>query len=169
MPECPIRPTAPLLPHSGHMVLLDEVLAYDSQSLHATATLRPNCLLLPAGSTSLPVWMGMEIMAQGIAAWSGAHALDRGEPVRLGFLLGSRKLTLGVSEIPVGTVLDIHIALSLEDNLGMGVFDCSLNCRQPAPGHEHNMPPGMVLLSGSLNVYSPKSDQALQEVVHKQQ
>ena len=164
---CPITNVAPLLPHSGCMVLLDSITDYGDHHLTATAAIGEDHILLQNGR--LPCMLGMEIMAQGIAAWSGAHALDRGEPVRLGFLLGSRKLTLGVSEIPVGTVLDIHITLSLEDNLGMGVFDCSLNCRQPAPGHEHIMPPGTVLLSGSLNVFSPKSDQALQEVVHKQQ
>lgn len=163
MPECPITHPARLLPHSGRMVLLDQVLHYDEHSLHATATLRPDCLLLPAGSRSLPAWLGMEIMAQGIGAWAGAHALDRGEPVRLGFLLGTRKLQWPAAEIPVGTVLDVHTALSWQDSSGMGVFDCSLRCRRPAPASA--ITPGTLLLSAALNVFSPGSDEILQQTL----
>ena len=40
MPEkliCPITHIAPLLPHSGHMVLLDCITEYGDEYLHATA------------------------------------------------------------------------------------------------------------------------------------
>ena len=92
MPEkliCPITHIAPLLPHSGHMVLLDCITEYGDDYLHATAHVGEKHILLQAGS--LPVLAGMEIMAQGIAALAGCHAHNRGEPVRLGFLLGTRK------------------------------------------------------------------------------
>lgn len=161
MPQCPIHNVAPLLPHSGNMVLLDQITHYDAQSLHAIALIRPECILLPAGADSLPIWMGGEILAQGIGAWAGAHALDRGEPVRLGFLLGSRKLQFGAPAIPVGTHLDIHIHLSLQDETGMGVFDCILQCREPAPGFAESLPPGKVLVQGAMNVFSPNNDAIL--------
>ncbi|MDO4694024.1 MAG: thioester dehydrase [Eikenella sp.] len=163
MPECPITRPADLLPHSGRMVLLDQVLSYDDHNLHATATLRPDCLLLPPGSDRLPAWMGMEIMAQGIGAWAGARALDQGQPVRLGFLLGTRKLQFGVPDIPVGTVLDVRTALSWQDSSGMGVFDCSLSCRQAAPGS--TLAPDALLLAAALNVFSPASDEILQQTL----
>ena len=92
MPQCPIKQPAALLPHSGRMVLLDEVLSYDDNNLHAVCTIRPDCILLPDGANALPGWLGLEIMAQGVGAWAGAHALDAGRPVQLGFLLGTRKL-----------------------------------------------------------------------------
>lgn len=161
MPQCPIHNVAPLLPHSGNMVLLDQILHYDAHNLHATALLRPGCILLPPGHDALPIWMGGEILAQGIGAWAGAHALDRGEPVRLGFLLGSRKLQCSVPAIPVGTDLDIRIQLSLQDDTGMGVFDCTLLCRTPPPGYAGHMPAGTILMHGAMNVFSPTSDEAL--------
>ncbi|MDO5091759.1 MAG: thioester dehydrase [Cardiobacteriaceae bacterium] len=165
MPHTPIDNVAALLPHSGNMVLLDTIHHYDAQSLHASARLRPGCILLPSGHNALPIWMGGEILAQGIGAWAGAHALDRGQPVRLGFLLGSRKLHCDVAAIPIGTELDIHIRLSLQDDTGMGVFDCTLSCRTPAPGHEAHMPPGTRLMHGAMNVFSPASDAILEQTL----
>ena len=147
------------------MVLLDEVLSYDSNSLHAVCTIRPDCILLPDGANALPGWLGMEIMAQGVGAWAGAHALDAGRPVQLGFLLGTRKLTFGLPEIPVGIVLDVQINLSWQDNAtNMGVFDCTLACRTPPPGRE-DLTPGTLLLSGALNVFSPTSREALDAIL----
>ena len=54
MPQCPIKQPAALLPHSGRMVLLDEVLSYDDNSLHAVCTIRSDCILLPDGANALP-------------------------------------------------------------------------------------------------------------------
>ena len=57
MQPCPIKPTDHLLPHSGRMVLLDEVLSYDDTSLHAVCTILPDCILLPPDSPdALPGW-----------------------------------------------------------------------------------------------------------------
>jgi len=147
------------------MVLLDEVLSYDDNSLHAVCTIRPDCILLPDGANALPGWLGLEIMAQGVGAWAGAHALDAGRPVQLGFLLGTRKLTFGLPEIPVGIVLDVQINLSWQDNAtNMGVFDCALACRTPPPGRD-DLTPGTLLLSGALNVFSPTSREALDAIL----
>lgn len=166
MPQCPITEVAPFLPHSGRMVLLDSILDYDEQHLSARATICANHILLPVGADALPAHLGMEIMAQGVAAWAGVQAADRGEAVRLGFLLGTRKLHIGCPTIPVGTVLAIEVVQSWQDNSGMGVFDCTLNCVQAAAGFEQTMPVGMELLGGSLNVFSPRSDEALAQLLH---
>ena len=147
------------------MVLLDEVLSYDDDNLHAACTIRPDCILLPDGANALPGWLGLEIMAQGVGAWAGAHALDAGRPVQLGFLLGTRKLTFGLPEIPVGTVLDVQITLSWQDNAtNMGVFDCTLACRTPPPGRD-DLASGTLLLSGALNVFSPTNREALDAIL----
>ena len=165
MQPCPIKPTDHLLPHSGRMVLLDEVLSYDDTSLHAVCTIRSDCILLPDGANALPGWLGLEIMAQGVGAWAGAHALDAGRPVQLGFLLGTRKLHFARPEIPVGTVLDVQINLSWQDNAtNMGVFDCALTCRIPPPGRD-DLASGTLLLSGALNVFSPTNREALDAIL----
>ena len=104
MLSCPISDVAALLPHSGHMVLLDEVLAYDHESLQASAHIGADHVLMQPDGT-VPAWMAMEIMAQCIAALDGIHAHNGGESVRLGFLLGTRKLHLFADTLPVGCTL----------------------------------------------------------------
>lgn len=168
MPLCPIDNPAPYLPHSGKMVLLSSIVSYDEHGLHATAHVGPEHILLPQGEDALPVYLGAEIMAQGIAAWAGLHAADRGEPVRLGFLLGTRKLVFGTDYIPIGTHLDIYVRQSWQDGSGMGVFDCEMRCRQPENGADGTMPAGMLLLHGSLNVFCPQNDGELDKILQSE-
>lgn len=164
-PQLPITNPEPLLPHSGHMVLLDTIQQYDAQSLHATATIHTNHILLPLKQTALPIWLGSEILAQGIGAWAGIQAKQQGKEIQLGFLLGSRKLHFFYDDIPVGTELNIYITQSYQDNTGMGVFDCLLSCRQPAPNHEHKMPVNSHLIQGNLTVFSPTNHNQLQNIL----
>ena len=139
---------AKLLPHSGHMMLLDKIISCDEHSLQAWAHIGAEHILLPLGADALPSYLGAEIMAQGVAAWAGAHHLARGEAVRLGFLLGTRKLMFSQPAIAVGTELLVVVKQSWQDQSGMGVFDCELRHRYTDE----------VLVHGAMNVFSPSSD-----------
>lgn len=162
MLSCPIRDVAPLLPHSGHMVLLDEVTAYDADSLSALASIGAGHALLQDDGT-VPAWMAMEIMAQCVAAWEGCHAHNRGEPVRLGFLLGTRKLQLHADALPVGCQLAASAQQSIRDNNGFAVFDCRLTVLSAPAGWP--LPPQGLVAEAALNVFSPPDLQAyLQQV-----
>lgn len=149
---CPIAPVAPLLPHSGAMVLLDAVLAYDEEFLCAAAHIGAEHALLQADGT-VPAWMAMEIMAQCIAALEGVHAHNRGEAVRLGFLLGTRKLNLFAAALPVGCRLQAEARLSIRDSNGFAVFDCGLHVVD-APEH-FRLPENGRVAQAALNVFSP--------------
>ena len=134
-------PLAELLPHAGDMILIDEVLSFDDEQIHTTLTVKPDGLFsLPDGS--LPAWVGVELMAQSVAAFAGCHARLKGNPVELGFLRGTRKFECNVAAFPAGSELIIHGIRSLEDDNGMGVFECHIN----APGIE---------ASARLNVFRP--------------
>jgi predicted hotdog family 3-hydroxylacyl-ACP dehydratase len=65
-------------------------------------------------------------MAQSVAAYAGCRARQKGEAVELGFLLGTRKFECNVEHFPAGAELNIHGLRSLEDDNGMGVFECHL-------------------------------------------
>jgi len=118
-------PLAELIPHAGDMILIDQVLSFDEEQIHTRATVKPGCLFnRPDGS--LPAWVGIELMAQSVAAYAGCHARRKGEPVALGFLLGTRKFECNVEHFPAGAELSIHGLRSLEDDNGMGVFECHL-------------------------------------------
>lgn len=132
---------ADLLPHTGEMILLDEVVSCESESLTARATVRP-CLFSQPDS-SLPNWVGLELMAQAVAAWAGWQARQAGESVKPGFLLGTRHYECQVEAFSPGTVLTIHVEQTIRDNAGMAVFFCRI-----ADGLH-------TIAQASLNVYQP--------------
>ncbi len=119
-------PIAELLPHAGDMILLDGVERFDDDSVEALLQV-PADGLLSAADGSLPAWVGVEIMAQSVAAFAGCHARQAGQPVELGFLLGTRNYQCNVESFPVGTQLRVRAMRSLQDDNGMGVFECHLD------------------------------------------
>ena len=140
-------PIAELLPHAGEMILLDTVLEHGPE--HALCSRR-----VPAGGLfhdadgSLPAWMGVELMAQAIAAWAGCRAKAKGEPVRLGFLLGTRHYTCNVVAFAPGSELRGEARRDFHDDSRMGVFACRIE----AAG---------VLAEARLTVFSPPDASAL--------
>lgn len=130
-----------LIPHAGNMILLDEVLSCDSERIEVRLVVRPGGLL-NADDGSLPAWTGIELMAQAIAAFAGIQARRAGLPVELGFLLGTRKYTCNVEHFPAGSELRIRALCSLQDDNGMGVFECHLT----GPG---------IQAEARLNVFRP--------------
>ena len=134
-------PLAELIPHAGDMILIDEVLSFDAEQIHTRTTVRPGGLFNLADG-AMPAWVGVELMAQSVAAYAGCQARSKGEAVELGFLLGSRKFECNVEQFPAGSLLQIHALRSLQDDNGMGVFECRLT----GPGIE---------AFARLNVYRP--------------
>ncbi|MDF0734037.1 hotdog family protein [Pseudomonas entomophila] len=134
-------PLAELLPHAGDMILIDQVDSCDEEQIHTRTAVRPGGLFNREDG-SLPAWLGLELMAQSVAAYAGCRARRLGQPVELGFLLGTRKFECNVEHFPAGAELHIHAQRSLEDDNGMGVFECHLR----GPG---------IHASARLNVYRP--------------
>ena len=119
-------PIAELLPHAGEMILIDEVVHYSAESVETRLVVRPGGLFNQADG-SLPAWVGIELMAQSVAAYAGCQARQAGLPVELGFLLGTRKFECNVERFPAGAELRIKALRSLQDDNGMGVFECHLD------------------------------------------
>lgn len=130
---------AELLPHDGQMVLLDKVLDYDQESLMAEVVVRDDGLF--AEGNQVPAWIGIEYMAQTVAAHGGVMCHLAGRPIMLGFLLGTRRYNSNVSSFKVGTRLMIKVTRIIEDQ-GLGVFDCHIS----AEG---------INVSAKVNVYQP--------------
>lgn len=155
--RCPVTAVAPLLPHSGNMVLLDEIVTYDAEQLQARAEIRDDHVFLQP-DRSVPVWLAVEIMAQGIAAFDGCHATDEGRPVRLGFLLGSRKLILHQNHLPVGAKLEVIVRASVSDGSGFSLFDCQLRWLNAPKDISAQLPAGTLVAEGTLNVFQPSDN-----------
>lgn len=119
-------PLAELLPHAGDMILIDQVESFDEEQIRTRLTVRPGGLFNREDG-SLPAWVGIELMAQSVAAYAGCRARQQGKAVELGFLLGTRRFECNVEHFPAGAELQVHALRSLEDENGMGVFECHLN------------------------------------------
>jgi predicted hotdog family 3-hydroxylacyl-ACP dehydratase len=114
-----------LVPHSGQMVLLDRALEADADHLCAEVRIHEASML--AGTDGVGSWVGIEYMAQAIAAHAGWLALQRGEEVKVGFLLGSRKYEARVANFALGSVLRVNVRRVLQSENGLGAFECRID------------------------------------------
>ncbi len=132
-----------LIPHRPPMVLIDRILEVGPEHLVSEAVISADKpFLAPDGS--LPAWAGIELMAQSIAAYAGAQARAAGEPIRVGFLLGTRRYESSCASFPALAVLTIRVQKLLLDEQGLGVFECRIDS---AHG----------VITANLNVYEPRN------------
>jgi predicted hotdog family 3-hydroxylacyl-ACP dehydratase len=114
-----------LVPHAGPMVLLDRVISVDEDSLLAEVRIRSDSLF--CNTDGVGAWVGIEYMAQAIGAWAGYTAQLRGEPVKLGFLLGTRRYDCSRPVFTLGSLLQVHVQRVFQDENGLGSFECSID------------------------------------------
>jgi predicted hotdog family 3-hydroxylacyl-ACP dehydratase len=141
----PSYAVAEVVPHAGRMLLIDEILDYGSHSLTACVTIRESSLFL-TGNT-VPAWVGIEYMAQSIAAWAGVQARLRGEPVKTGYLLGSRQYQASHPAFALGDTLTIVVNKQYHEG-ELAVFDCRIAG-------------SAISVSATLNVFQPINDNLL--------
>lgn len=124
-PSQTFPPIEELLPHRDPMLLLDRVLAADAHSLTAERT-------VPAGAWhsdeagAMPLWIGLELMAQAVAAHVSLQARLRGAPPKRGVLLGTKSLRATRAAAPAGSVLHVSARLVYRDDSGLGAYDCAI-------------------------------------------
>lgn len=137
-------PVAALLPHAPPMILLDEVVSYDDESLLAAVTITASSLFL--ARDGVPGHVGIEYMAQACGAYAGVHALDSGDPVRIGLLLGTRDYRVLAPWFRVGDHLRIAVALVFRDE-PVAAFACTITID------------GKLVADAQLKVYHSEDDQ----------
>jgi predicted hotdog family 3-hydroxylacyl-ACP dehydratase len=113
-----------LIPHSGAMVLLDRIIAIDEESLCAEVRIHSDSLFCSASGVG--GWVGLEYMAQTIAAFAGYTASLRGEAAKPGFLLGARRYECTRPMFSLGSLLKIHVRRVLQSESGLGSFQCRI-------------------------------------------
>jgi predicted hotdog family 3-hydroxylacyl-ACP dehydratase len=107
------------------MVLLDRVLEVGDSHIFVELKVRED-KLFSSPDHSVPAWLGLEYMAQAIAAYSGYQRKCRGEAIGLGFLLGTRYFECSVGSFPSGARLTVKAEKIIEAANDMSVFDCLL-------------------------------------------
>lgn len=109
------------VPHRATMLLLDALL--EASAEHAVASVRVPRDGMFNQLQGVPTWVTVEYMAQTVAAWAGWCALERGDAVKVGFLLGTRKLQVTQPFVPAGAQLSVRVQCELLAGNGLGMFD----------------------------------------------
>jgi predicted hotdog family 3-hydroxylacyl-ACP dehydratase len=142
-------PIAKLVPHTASMLLLDRVVAADAESLEAEVDITAATLF--ADADGVGSWIGVEYMAQAVAAFAGMQAMQHAKqhpdtthrPPKVGFLLGSRRYTASCGHFALGRTLRVHVLRLLQADNGLGSFDCFI-----ADGDER-------IATAALTVFQP--------------
>ena len=143
-----LPPIADLVPHSGAMCLLDSVLEIGEE--HLIARITPDRQDPFANDHGIPGWVGLEWLAQAIAAWSGRAAREAGGEPRIGFLLGSRHYHCDVEHFVFDSPVEVKVELDYRADNGLGAFRGELRDTEDRR-----------LAHATLNVFQPDSAETL--------
>lgn len=116
-----------VLPHAAPMILIDEIIEFSAEQMIAALTVPSAGLFNDAAlNGDVPAWVGIEYMAQTVAAHSGWKARLAGCAPSVGFLLGTRKFESNVGAFPAGARLIVTATEVMQGDNGMAVFDCEI-------------------------------------------
>lgn len=135
-------PIREFLPHEPPMVLLDRIVSYEEPKLVTEITIRPGIPFYD--ENGVPGWIGLEYMAQSVAAYAGVQAHLREAPPSIGFLLGTRAYKCAVTQFPLGVKLKILVESLFVDS-GLASFSCCIEIESP-------------IAFATINVYQPDND-----------
>ena len=144
-----LPPIREIVPHDGPMLLVGDVVSHMPElTVCRVDVARSRLFARPDGR--VPAWVGLEYMAQCVAAHGGLVARGMGDAPRPGLFLGTRSVQLAVDLFEPDEVLQVS-ARHLRGDLGLAAFAC----RVERPGAERP------LLEGNLSVYVVKDIEEL--------
>jgi predicted hotdog family 3-hydroxylacyl-ACP dehydratase len=109
------------------MLLLDQVTDMAGDSFEAEVTLTPDSEFCENGQVG--AWVGIEYMAQTVAAFAGSEGLAAGGKIKVGFLLGTRQYECKAPYFKAGSTLRIRVKKVLHDPQGLSVVECALSLK----------------------------------------
>lgn len=121
MPEYPV---AEVLPHAGPMILINEIVHWETDRISTQVHINQSSQF--AQAAGVPTWVGIEYMAQTIAALAGCRARSCNKPVQIGFLVGSRKYSAQLPYFSFGSSLTVNAKELINGDNGLAVFECSI-------------------------------------------
>lgn len=147
---------ADFIPHRAPMILLDKIIGYRRDNLETEVTITAKSPYFDDKHQAVPNYVGIEYMAQSIAALAGVEAKLRNDKIRVGFLLGSRKLTLYAKQYELGRTYRTQVSRLYQEESGLAVFDCQIYLL-PEAGTELEK---SLVAQANVNVFQPQDTQA---------
>ena len=136
-------PIEQVLPHAHPMILLTDFVQADNEHAVCRVKISKQSPFYDVAADAVPAYVGLEYMAQTIAAYAGAGKLHAGQAVRVGFLLGCRKYQPELQWFNCGAELQVVATKVVMDESGLSVFDCQI------------LQQDRLLVSAKLNVFEP--------------
>jgi predicted hotdog family 3-hydroxylacyl-ACP dehydratase len=145
---------AELVPHAAPMLLIDRVCDAGPDHLLANVTIKQTSMFFEKDH-GVPTYVGIEYIAQAVAAYGGwrAKSADPAAAPRIGYLLGTRKMTMTRDWFEPGTRLNIYVENVFEDG-EMGVFKGEIR-----DGND-------VIVAAQINVFQPGDTAATPPASH---
>ena len=116
------RPLDALLPHRDPMVLLTRAVGLEGEDFVAEVDITQSSPFFEGAG--VPVWIGLEYMAQTVALFSGVEGAQVGSGARPGMLLGTRAFTCSRQSFFEGETLRIVVRKVLTQDNGISAMDC---------------------------------------------
>ncbi|MCL1058408.1 hotdog family protein [Shewanella gelidimarina] len=132
------------IPHRQPMVLISNLLEYEADSLLTQTKITTTSPYFDDSLQGVPNYVGIEYMAQSIAALAGVEAHLRQDIIRVGFLLGTRKLNMHLSHFTAGETYQTQVTRLYQEESGLAVFDCKIM---------HNE---QIVAEANVNVFQPQ-------------
>lgn len=112
-----------LVMHEDKMCLLDRVVDSGDDFCVAALTIRTDDLF--CGKQGVPVWIGIEYMAQTVAAFAGLEGKRNGRDPEIGMLVRCRDYRPTQQIFPIGQALTIRCDEDFRDE-NIGVYQCQI-------------------------------------------
>ncbi len=141
-----------LIPHRAPRLLLDDVMTVDDLAATTVVNITSATRHFDSALDGVPAWIGIEYMAQTVSLWSGNRLLQNGQPIRIGFLLGTRRYYCEQSVFTNGSTLMVTATPRFLDGSGLSAFDCTIALKSASDACS----PAPILASARINAYEPE-------------
>ncbi|MCR8700021.1 thioester dehydrase [Campylobacter ureolyticus] len=108
-----------LLPHSGVMILVDEMIFVSESEIKTKSVIKDSPFLRNGKFYTYGL---IEIMAQSLGLYKSYH--DKTNSKDLAFLIGCRKFQIFKPFLKIADEVLTYAKLSMQDESGFGVYDC---------------------------------------------
>lgn len=113
-----------LIPHDGPMVLLDELLYWEPGRARCRIAITPGMPFVSDGTVDTIVTL--EYMGQAVAASCGYAAFRGGNDIRVGMIIGCRRMDIEVPTLQVGDQLLIEVR-EVRAQEEISVYECGVS------------------------------------------
>ncbi len=113
-----------LVPHAAPILMLEEIRAYNDESVSVTALLKSDSAFADAHGR-ISNCLAIEMMAQAAAVYAGIHSQREEQAIKTGLLISVKQLSLHTAFLSSDTLYTVH-ATQYHAHGSLAVFDCTL-------------------------------------------